>query len=88
MQEAPKADGVVMLALDLNDSTSQVNSFIASNGYTVPVLVDAGEATAITYGVSGIPATFFIGRDGNIKYIKLGMFLSLAELQVDLDKIA
>ena len=77
-----------MITLNVNDSASQVRDFITSHGYSIPVFPDANDAVALKYGVSGIPMTFFIGRDGSIKYIKRGMFLSLAELQVDLNKIA
>jgi len=59
-----------------------------ANNYNFPVLLDGDAAVTQLYGISGIPVTFFIGRDGVIKYIKRGQFLSLAELQVDLNKIA
>jgi peroxiredoxin len=59
-----------------------------ANNYDFPVLLDAEAAVTRLYGVSGIPMTFFIGRDGTIKYIKRGHFLSLAELQNDLNTIA
>jgi hypothetical protein len=59
-----------------------------SNSYNFPALLDTGFNVSQKYGVSGVPMTFFIGRDGTIKYVKRGMFISLAELQVDMDKIA
>ena len=59
-----------------------------ANDYDFTVLLDASSSVAVKYGVSGIPATFFIGRDGVIKYIKRGEFFSQNELQVALNKIA
>ena len=59
-----------------------------ANSYDVPVLLDTNDAVAVEYGVSGIPITFFIGRDGIIKYIKRGEFISDGELQNDLNKIS
>ena len=57
-----------------------------SHGYTMPVLLDAHYGTSMLYGVSGVPMTFFIDKNGIIKYIKLGAFASLSEIQHDLDK--
>ena len=59
-----------------------------ANHYTVPVLLDTQMGVLLKYGVSGVPTTFFIGRDGVIKYIKRGMFVSQNELQNALNKIA
>lgn len=43
-----------------------VAQFMASNGYNFPVLLDTGNVTSAAYGVSGIPSTFVIGRNGQI----------------------
>jgi peroxiredoxin len=43
-----------------------VAQFITTSRYDFPVLLDASNATSIAYGVSGIPSTFVIGRDGQI----------------------
>jgi cytochrome c biogenesis protein CcmG, thiol:disulfide interchange protein DsbE len=88
LQESVKADGVVFLAVDVGESAETVTAFMQSNKYTVPVLLDTTMGTLLKYGVSGVPMTFFIGRDGVIKYIKRGMFISQNELQNDLNKIA
>lgn len=79
---------MVMLTINLAESSQTVSSFMQARSYDVPVLLDTNDAVAIEYGVSGIPMTFFIGRDGTIKYIKRGQFLSLAELQNSLNTIA
>lgn len=43
-----------------------VAQFMASNGYNFPVLLDTSNVTSAAYGVSGIPSTFVIGRNGQI----------------------
>jgi pSer/pThr/pTyr-binding forkhead associated (FHA) protein/peroxiredoxin len=43
-----------------------VKQFMASGGYNFPVLLDPSNRTSAAYGVSGIPSTFVIGRDGQI----------------------
>ena len=78
---------MVILTINLAESSQTISSFMQANSYDVPVLLDTNDAVAVEYGVSGIPMTFFVGRDGTIKYIKRGSFTSLSEIQNDLDKI-
>ncbi len=87
-QEAVKANGVVFLKVDVGESAETVREFMLDRGFTVPVLLDPQMGTLLKYGVSGVPTTFFIGRDGVIKYIKRGKFISAGELQNSLSKIA
>jgi cytochrome c biogenesis protein CcmG, thiol:disulfide interchange protein DsbE len=79
---------VVFLLVDIGESAATVNSFLQSNKYTVPVLLDTQMGVLLKYGVSGVPMTFFIGRDGVIKYVKRGQFISQNELQNSLNKIS
>lgn len=39
-------------------------AFIESSGYTFPVLYDSDMDAAYTYGVSSLPTTYFIDKDG------------------------
>jgi peroxiredoxin len=87
-QEISRADGVVMLAINSGESRQHVTSFMQNNEYDFPVLLDTDYAVKELYGVSGIPVTFFIDRNGVIQYIKRGFFISLNELQNSLNKIA
>ena len=57
-----------------------------SHGYTLPVLLDAYSGMSMKYGVSAIPMTVFIGRDGIIKVIHRGAYSSLAQIMKDLAK--
>lgn len=43
-----------------------LTQFMTKNGYDFPVLVDDSNTAGSAYGVSGIPSTFVIGRDGRI----------------------
>ena len=60
--------GVVFIGIDVQDTESDAQSFLEE--FNVPVqdgyiiLVDESGGTTIDYGVSGLPATFFIDRDG------------------------
>jgi peroxiredoxin len=73
--------GVVVLAVNMGESKDTVATFIKDNKYTFPVLLD--ETTAAVgrpYRISGIPATFFIDRQGKIASIQVGA-MNLAEMK-------
>ncbi len=86
-QESEKADGVVFLTVNVQDTSSTARTFMNNNGYTMPVLMDIGGRVAQAYNVSAIPVTYFIDRTGTIRYVKLGMFSSLNEINIVLDTI-
>jgi peroxiredoxin len=46
--------------------TPSVEQFVAKNGCDFPVLLDTENVASTAYGVSGLPSTFVIGRDGRI----------------------
>lgn len=57
--------GVLTVSIDQRGRPA-VTQFMAANGYNFPVLLDISNATSAAYGVSGIPSTFVIGRNGQI----------------------
>ena len=62
-----KASGVVMLGIDASYSTQEAQNFIKQYGVTYPNVEDTtNRTTAVAYGVTAFPETFFISRDGVI----------------------
>jgi cytochrome c biogenesis protein CcmG/thiol:disulfide interchange protein DsbE len=57
---------VVFLGVSFEDQESAARTFARQLGVGWPLLADPGSATAIHYGVSGVPETFVIGPDGRI----------------------
>ena len=63
-------DGVVFIGIDVQDSPSDAQQF--AEDFEVPVdegfilVRDNTGSTTIAYGVSGLPATFFIDPDGTV----------------------
>ena len=57
---------VVFLGVSFEDQESAARTFARQMGVGWPLLTDPGSATAIDYGVSGVPETFVIGPDGRI----------------------
>jgi cytochrome c biogenesis protein CcmG, thiol:disulfide interchange protein DsbE len=75
--------GVVFLGVDFRDSPSAARDFVRQNAVRWPALQDPDDATAVDYGVSGIPETFLIDRRGFVRYHFPGPVTSNA-LQVQL----
>ena len=82
------APGLVILAIDVAESSATVKEFISSSGYTFPVLLDTTNNTSNTYGIQYIPTTFFIERSGIIRDFNIGSFPSRAEIEQKLTLIS
>ena len=63
--------GVEFFGIAIWDEEAPVREFIATHGAAYPNAIDATGATAIEFGVRGLPEKFFVDRDGRIvdKYI-------------------
>lgn len=67
-----KDKGLVVLAVDLGEGRADVEEFIESGGYTFSVLLDQGGSAAKEFGVSAIPVSCFIDKEGNIAEKRVG----------------
>jgi len=63
--------GLVVIAVSTDGTRSPVSRFVSREGYSFAVLMADG-AVQQEYGVGGIPVTFFIDREGVIRYVKEG----------------
>ena len=57
---------VLFLGVSFEDQDGAARSYARQMGVGWPLLADPGSATAIDYGVTGVPETFVIGPDGRI----------------------
>ena len=71
---------MVNMSTAFGDSRADSDDFLAEGGYTFPVYYDTKAECAYGYGVTGIPMTFFIDKNGNLVSGKSGM-ISEADLQ-------
>jgi thiol-disulfide isomerase/thioredoxin len=67
-----KAEGFELLAINSGESRSAVQQFIGQTGFTFPVLLDTNKDVLDGLGVSGLPTSIFVGRDGTVKTIHVG----------------
>jgi len=79
--------GLIVLAINISESPSEVESFMQSQGLSLPVLLDSEGAIAYKYGILNIPTTFFIDSEGIVQHIKVGSFSSAAEIESILKEV-
>jgi cytochrome c-type biogenesis protein len=57
---------VVFLGIDFQDLNNAGISFLKLNSITYPTVLDADGSVAIKYGVTSLPQTIFINRNGTV----------------------
>ena len=72
--------GVLFVGLDQQDTREDARDFIRTFGLTFPQVRDPTNDTARAWGVSGIPETFFIDREGRVVSHVIGV-VSDAQLE-------
>jgi len=66
MWRSAQSQGVIFLGVDFQDTRSAGLNFLQTYGITYPNVADDTGSTAINYGVTGVPETFFLDRHGVI----------------------
>lgn len=65
-------DGLTVLAVAVDDSANNVRRFFEKHSLTFQPLMDDGEVSR-AYQVFGLPTSFFVGPDGIITDVHVGM---------------
>ncbi len=69
-------EGLVILALNQDEPASLVESFFyEENGFTFTPLLDEGSTISRGYGVNSFPTTVFVGPDGLVTAVHLGLLV-------------
>ena len=80
--------GVVILAVDFQESPATVKNFVTSKGFSFPILLDSEGKVTQKYCLPNVlPITIFINAEGIIKARKVGAFQTQAELEKILDAL-
>ncbi|MGE5478160.1 MAG: TlpA family protein disulfide reductase [Bacteroidales bacterium] len=70
--QAESGRGLLVLAVNAGQKPAEIEKFVADLGITYPVLLDPDSKIARSYGVTGLPMTFVVDRDGRVRYRILG----------------
>lgn len=83
--QAHKEEGFVVLGVNVEESRSAVEPFVAEMGVTFPVLLDEKGQVAKEYRTLGLPMSLLVDREGIIVVRHIG-YLSEGQLQEYLDE--
>ncbi|CAA7622783.1 TlpA disulfide reductase family protein [Magnetospirillum sp. UT-4] len=65
-------DGLLVLAVNAGQSRKDIEAFVAPMDLSYPILLDPGSKISRAWGVTALPMTVLVGRDGTVKRRILG----------------
>ena len=74
---ADAARGLTVLPISYRE-TGDAAAYLSSIGITVPCLVDPGDRIGEAYGITGLPVTVWVGRDGRVASVLQGQLTQSA----------
>jgi thiol-disulfide isomerase/thioredoxin len=81
------ASGLVVWAVNDQEDAATITKFLADNKYSFTTPMDTQGTAQSAYGVSGIPTTVIVGRDGMVKNVFVGFSDDLgAQVNAAVDK--
>jgi cytochrome c biogenesis protein CcmG/thiol:disulfide interchange protein DsbE len=78
MWQTYRERGVVVVGVDMQDTTEAAQTFIQRFGITFANAPDPQGKLAVEYGVYGVPETFFVRRGGTIRGKHVGALTDAA----------
>ncbi len=81
------SDVMVLTVAGSESDESIIRAFMAQNNFNFTVLLDSDDNVFNEYGITSIPKTYFIDKNGVIHNIQQGMFTSPGEIEFMLDSI-
>ncbi|MFN8470780.1 MAG: redoxin domain-containing protein [Anaerolineae bacterium] len=84
-----KDKGLVVLAVDIKTDNGEaaVRKYQQEIGMTFPIVMDTTGETENNYRVRAYPTSFFIGKDGKLREVKRGAFMSADQIEASVGKI-
>jgi peroxiredoxin len=67
-----KGQGLVVLAVDMQESAKTVRAFRDDLKLTFPLVLDADGVVGLKYGARALPVSFLINRNGSIRWRAVG----------------
>jgi len=77
--ESLRDKGLVVIAPNVGEDKATVSKFLDAKKYTFTVLMDEKATLNQSLGVTGIPTTLVIGRDGVVKKVIVGLFPAVGD---------
>ncbi len=80
-------DKLVVVAVDQDESSSDVVNFFEELGLTFTAVIDKGNKVSNKYRLFGLPSTFIIDAEGVVQAIKVGAFANEDDINKSLEKV-
>jgi cytochrome c biogenesis protein CcmG/thiol:disulfide interchange protein DsbE len=72
--------GVVFLGVDYVDTEPEALAYLDRFGITYANGPDLGTRISQAFRMRGVPETYIVGRDGRLKHVQIGPYVSLDEI--------
>ena len=79
--------GLVVLEVDIGEDSATIQKFMTELNLSMTVPMDTDKKVAKAYGITAIPSTFLIDKDGIIRGKVVGAFRDKAAIENELKKI-
>jgi cytochrome c biogenesis protein CcmG/thiol:disulfide interchange protein DsbE len=76
---------VVFLGVAYTDTPTESQKYLTKFDITYPNGDDLGTRISQAFRIRGVPETYIIGPDGVITHAQIGPYMSLAQIQVDIE---
>lgn len=78
---------VVFLGVDYVDTEPEARVYLKKFGITYPNGPDLATRISQYFRIKGVPETYFIDKDGVLKYVQVGPFTSLNQIRAQIDPL-
>lgn len=78
---------VVFLGADYVDTEPEARVYLQKFGITYPNGPDLGTRISQLFRIAGVPETYFIDGEGVLRYVQVGPFTSLEQIQFQIDQL-
>ena len=82
----PRND-VIFLGVDYVDTETEANLYLKKYGITYPNGPDLGTRISQLFRIKGVPETYFIDKEGELKYIQVGPLQSVNQIHTIVDPL-
>jgi len=76
---------VIFLGVNYVDTEPEARLYLQKFGITYPNGPDLGTRISQLFRISGVPETYFVDKNGVLRYVRVGPFTSLEEIQRQVD---
>lgn len=76
---------VVFLGVDYVDTEPEARVYLQKYGITFPNGPDMGTRISQLFRIQGVPETYFVDKTGVLRYVQVGPFSSLGQIQAQIE---